>query len=222
MNDQPHLTTGAEAMVHCFVEAEMPAIFGVPGGGSSLDIIAAAKAAGIPFVLARTENGAGIMASALAELTHKPVGLLTTRGPGVSNAANGMANAALERAPVILIADGFAVRESGYVTHQLFDQVAMMAPVTRAQGIGAGEAARVIAQAEDIVLTDGHWEVIRYLREQFREHGHTPNFRSMLKGMAEIRPDIDSKALYDLFPIGPAKQGPKVAGLPQPLGKGGY
>ncbi len=144
MNDQPHLNTGAEALVKSFAEAGMAAIFGVPGGGSSLDVIAAAKAAGIPFVLARTENGAGIMASALAELTHRPVGLLTTRGPGVSNAANGMANAALERAPVILIADGFAARESRYVTHQLFDQVAMMTPVTRAQGIGAGEAARVI------------------------------------------------------------------------------
>ncbi len=159
MNDQPHLTTGAEALVQSLVEAGMPAIFGVPGGGSSLDIIAAAKAAGIPFVLARTETGAGIMASALAELTHKPVGLLTTRGPGVSSAANGMANAALERAPVILIADGFAARESRYVTHQLFDQVAMMAPVTRAQGIGAGEAARVIAASMGAPRGPGYLEL---------------------------------------------------------------
>lgn len=125
--------TGAEAVIAGFAAAGMPAIFGVPGGGSSLDLLAAAKKAGIPFVLARTENGAGIMASALAELTHRPVGLLTTRGPGVSNAANGMANASLERAPVILVADGFGAKEAGFATHQLFDQAAMMAPVTRAQ-----------------------------------------------------------------------------------------
>jgi len=81
---------------------------------------------------------------------------------------------------------------------------------------------KAIAAAEGIELTDAHWTVVRYLHEQYREHGHTPNFRAMLKGMEEIRPEVDSKYLYDLFPIGPAKQGPKVAGLPQPLGKGGY
>ncbi len=84
------------------------------------------------------------------------------------------------------------------------------------------EAVRVIAESENITLTDAHWEVVNYLRDEYREKGHTPNFRAMLKGMAEIRPEVDSKYLYDLFPIGPAKQGPKVAGLPQPLGKGGY
>ena len=84
------------------------------------------------------------------------------------------------------------------------------------------EAVRVIAQAEGIELTDAHWEVVNYLRDQYREHGHTPNFRNMLKGFGEIHAGVDSKYLYDLFPIGPAKQGPKGAGLPQPLGKGGY
>lgn len=84
------------------------------------------------------------------------------------------------------------------------------------------EVVKVIAAAEGIELTQKHWDVINYLRDQYREHGHTPNFRNMVKGVQEFWPEADSKSLYDLFPIGPAKQGCKVAGLPQPLGKGGY
>ena len=84
------------------------------------------------------------------------------------------------------------------------------------------EVVQVIAAGRRPDLEPEHWEVINFQREQFREHGHTPNFRNMLKGMAEIRPGVDSKYLYDLFPLGPAKQAAKVAGLPQPLGKGGY
>jgi tRNA 2-thiouridine synthesizing protein E len=84
------------------------------------------------------------------------------------------------------------------------------------------EIVNIIAAAEGIELTPRHWEVVKYMRDQYREHGHTPNFRNMLKGVNEFWPEADSKALYDLFPTGPAKQGAKVAGLPQPYGKGGY
>lgn len=84
------------------------------------------------------------------------------------------------------------------------------------------EIVSVIAAAEGIELTPQHWQIINYMRDEYREHGHTPNFRNMLKGVNEFWPDADSKALYDLFPTGPAKQGAKVAGLPQPYGKGGY
>lgn len=81
---------------------------------------------------------------------------------------------------------------------------------------------KVIATAEGIALTDAHWEVVNYLRNEYKEHGCSPNFRHMLKGMSEVHPGMDSKYLYDLFPLGPAKQGTKVAALPQPYGKGGY
>lgn len=84
------------------------------------------------------------------------------------------------------------------------------------------EVVNVIAAAEGIALTPKHWEVINYMRDQYREEGSTPNFRNMLKGINEFWPEADSKALYDLFPVGPAKQAAKVAGLPQPYGKGGY
>ena len=85
------------------------------------------------------------------------------------------------------------------------------------------DAVRVIAAAEGIELHDDHWKVIAFMRDKFREDGHTPNFRNMLKEVsADVLPGCDSKALYDLFPTGPAKQACKVGGLPQPLGKGGY
>lgn len=84
------------------------------------------------------------------------------------------------------------------------------------------EVVQVIAAAEGIALTDDHWKVIGYLRDEYRDNGQTPNFRNMLKGLEDVLPGCDSKSLYALFPVGPAKQGAKVAGLPQPLGKGGY
>ena len=84
------------------------------------------------------------------------------------------------------------------------------------------EVVRTIAAAEGIALGDAHWTVIGYLRDEYRAHGQTPNFRQMLKGLGELMPDSDSKTLYELFPAGPAKQGAKVAGMPQPYGKGGY
>ncbi len=102
------------------------------------------------------------------------------------------------------------------VEHEADDSGYLLEPVF------SEDAVRVIAAAEGIELTEAHWEVVNYLRDEYRESGATPNFRNMLKGMTELRPEIDSKYLYDLFPVGPAKQGPKVAGLPQPLGKGGY
>ena len=84
------------------------------------------------------------------------------------------------------------------------------------------EVVQAIAAAEGLTLTDAHWTVVRYLQDEFRENGHTPNFRNMLKGLEDVLPGCDSKSLYELFPVGPAKQGAKVAGLPQPHGKGGY
>lgn len=85
------------------------------------------------------------------------------------------------------------------------------------------EAVDVIAAAEGIELTDDHRKIIDYMRDKYREDGHSPNFRHMLKEVGDsVLPGVDSKGLYDLFPTGPAKQAAKIAGLPKPYGKAGY
>ncbi|WP_204623508.1 thiamine pyrophosphate-dependent enzyme [Crenalkalicoccus roseus] len=138
--------TGAAAVIAALRAAGAERLFGVPGGGSSLDLIAAAEACGLRFVLARQETAAVLMAAATAELSGRPSAALVTRGPGVGNAANGMAHAALDRAPVLLLADAFTEAERGFATHQFFDHAAMLAPVTKAAarlpapGMAAGAA----------------------------------------------------------------------------------
>jgi len=84
------------------------------------------------------------------------------------------------------------------------------------------EIVSVIAEAEGLKMNDERWAVVNYMREQFKEHGHTPSFRNMLKDWEKIRPGTDSKYLYQQFPEMPAKQAAKVAGLPKPYGKAGY
>ena len=59
-------------------------LFGVPGGGSSLDVINAAREAGLDFVLTRREDAAMIMAGVSALLSQAPGLAVTTKGPQVS------------------------------------------------------------------------------------------------------------------------------------------
>ena len=87
------------------------------------------------------------------------------------------------------------------------------------------EVAKAIAEKEGIDLTEAHWDVLNYLRDEYINNGGSqPNMRKLTKAMQDTWPDrkVDSKALYDLFPMGPAKQAPKVAGLPETKSKGGY
>lgn len=84
--------------------------------------------------------------------------------------------------------------------------------------------ARVLAQAEDVELTDKHLDLIRHLREEFfNNNGNQPNTRNIAKAMsAKWGHSVNAKELYDLFPGDPSKQGGRIAGLPESRRKGGY
>lgn len=86
------------------------------------------------------------------------------------------------------------------------------------------ELAEQMAAAEQIELTQKHWDLIDYLREEYFDNNQsTPNTRTILKAMSDRWGDkVDQKTLYDLFPLDPSKQGGKIAGLPESKRKGGY
>ncbi len=76
--------------------------------------------------------------------------------------------------------------------------------------------ARALAQREGLVLTDAHWEVIRFLRQHYAEHGVQAQVRVMIRHFTQAwGPQRGSNhALHDLVPRGgPQKQGNRLAGL---------
>ncbi|MEE9387196.1 MAG: TusE/DsrC/DsvC family sulfur relay protein [Paracoccaceae bacterium] len=83
---------------------------------------------------------------------------------------------------------------------------------------------RALAAADDLELTDRHWDLIKFLRSEFFDNRENqPNTRKIGKAMGDIWGDKpSSKDLYDLFPGDPSKQGSKIAGLPESRRKGGY
>ena len=75
------------------------------------------------------------------------------------------------------------------------------------------EIAEAIAEREGLELTERHWVVINFARDEFTANGEAPTLRRITKTT-----DVDTKEIYALFPGGPAKMAAKVAGLGKPTG----
>ncbi len=78
--------------------------------------------------------------------------------------------------------------------------------------------AEAIAQAENIELTDAHWQIIRFVRAFYAQYDTSPAIRALVKALAnEFGPEVgNSRHLQRLLPKGPAKLASKLAGLPKP------
>jgi len=75
---------------------------------------------------------------------------------------------------------------------------------------------RALAAQEELTLTKEHWELVRYLRVHYAEHGVQAQVRAMIKHFTAVwGPERGSNHhLHDLFPRGgPQKQGNRLAGL---------
>ncbi len=105
-------------------------IFGIPGEETS-DLIMTLLDSKIKFVLVRHEQAAAFMADMYGRLTQKVGVCLSTLGPGATNLTTGVANANMDRSPILVITGqtdtDFLHKES----HQNMDAVAMFKPITK-------------------------------------------------------------------------------------------
>lgn len=135
-------------------------VFGVPGGGNNLDFIGAVEAAGLRFVLAHAETPAAIMASVYGDLTGTPGVCVVTRGPGAASAVNGVANAMLDRQPLLAVTDTVSSADAERIAHQRIDQRALYGPITKwSASAGHGDTSETVAYAVRAAMMFPHGPV---------------------------------------------------------------
>ncbi|HEX6737285.1 MAG TPA: thiamine pyrophosphate-binding protein, partial [Vicinamibacteria bacterium] len=136
--------TCAESLARALKDAGITHIFGLPGG-EILDFLEAARREGIRFLLTRHEATAAFMADVTGQIEGRPGVCVSTLGPGAVNMTLGVANAYLDRSPLIAITAALARSAVPYATHQQLDLNAVYRPFTKLALTldGRGTAAQV-------------------------------------------------------------------------------
>jgi acetolactate synthase-1/2/3 large subunit len=149
------MPTVADVLIEGLRQAGVPRLFGVPGGGSNLELLEAARAQDLPFILCHQESAACIMAAVTGELTGIPGAVLSTLGPGVTASAHGLAHAFLDRSPLIYLSDRHPAGVLAFATHQSLDHSALLgATVKDSFTVTAGSAGDQVARAAQLALAE--------------------------------------------------------------------
>jgi acetolactate synthase I/II/III large subunit len=138
----------AELLVRCLENEGVEYVFGLPGE-ENLHVLQALKHSSIKFITTRHEQGAAFMADVYGRLTGKAGVCLSTLGPGATNLMTGVADANLDRAPLVAITGQVGTDRMHIESHQYLDLVAMFAPVTKwnAQIVRSSNTPEIVRKA---------------------------------------------------------------------------
>ena len=120
----------AQLIVKCLENEGVDYIFGVPGE-ENMDLLDALLGSSIRFVTTRHEQGAAFMADVYGRLTGKAGVCLATLGPGATNLITGVADANMDRAPLVALTAQAAHDRMHKESHQHMDVVTLFRPVTK-------------------------------------------------------------------------------------------
>jgi acetolactate synthase-1/2/3 large subunit len=103
----------------------VPYVFGIPGGGSAIDLIESCRKVGIPFVLVQHETTAAMSAMVAGELTDSCGVCISIMGPGAANLAGGASFGLWERHAVLNLTESYPVAQAPQMSLQRMDHAQM-------------------------------------------------------------------------------------------------
>src|SRR3989304_4967810 len=120
----------SELLVKCLENEKVKYIFGLPGE-ENIDIMDALLDSEMRFILTRHEQGAAFMADVYGRLSGKAGVCLSTLGPGATNLMTGVADANMDRAPIVAITGQASLDRMHKESHQYIDIVGIFHPITK-------------------------------------------------------------------------------------------
>ncbi|MFQ6056425.1 MAG: thiamine pyrophosphate-binding protein, partial [Methanosarcinales archaeon] len=120
----------SDLFIKCLENEGVKYIFGVPGE-EILDLMDSLLSSSIKFIPTRHEQGAAFMADVYGRLTGKAGVCLATLGPGATNLTTGVADANLDRAPLVAITGQSDLKKIHKESHQYIDIVQNFSPITK-------------------------------------------------------------------------------------------
>jgi acetolactate synthase I/II/III large subunit len=122
--------TGAELLVRCLENERLEQMFGVPGE-ENIAVLEVIRDSKIHFLQTRHEQGAAFMADVQGRLTGKASVCLATLGPGATNLLTGVADANMDRAPLVAITGQVATERFHKESHQYLDLISLYRPAVK-------------------------------------------------------------------------------------------
>lgn len=170
-------------------------VFGVPGEENE-DLLFSLERSSIQFIPTRHEQGAAFMADVWGRLTGRAGVCLATLGPGATNLITGVADAYLDKSPLVAITGQAGLGRGQKESHQYLDIVGMFRPITKwnASISDPDVAAEYVRKAFKVAETEKPGATHLELPEDIAK---MDTDRKPLRALRVRRPDPDRKALVD-------------------------
>ena len=128
-SDRPR--TAADLLVECLEAEQAGYVFSVPGE-ETMDVLdALSRTDRIRHITTRHEQGAAFMADVHGRLTGHAAVAMATLGPGATNLVTGVADAFLDRAPMVALTGQAGLGKIHKEAHQYVDIVRLFGPITK-------------------------------------------------------------------------------------------
>lgn len=189
----------SDLFVKCLEAEGVEYIFGVPGEENA-DMMISLMDSKIKFILTRHEQGAAFMADVYGRLTGKAGVCLATLGPGATNLVTGLADANMDRGPVVALIGQGPTKRLHKESHQNMDAISMMRPITKwAQSvIDPASIPEIVRKAFKLAEAEKPGVTVVELPEDVAERHTTGKPMNVYKTR---RPGADHKAIEEALQV---------------------